>query len=663
MILKEVNEKNKRGITLIALVVTIVVLLILAGVSISMLTGENGIIENAQKSKLQTEISKEKEFIDVAVSAVKISKNANADFSSITSQELQNELENLTGVGKVEVFKTGGLTVLFKDSNRTYEIDNNGEVKIDETPETNDETPGVLEGNGTEDNPYLIQSIEDLVIFSKNVENGNSYEGEFIELTTTLNFNSPNSYVNANKKYEEFGDLNGVNDIETILVELTNRDGAGFIPIGKNTNFKGVFDGNNYYIKNLYINRNSGYVGLFSQIQNATIQNLSVTGEVYGQNVAGISAGFSSESTSTIKECNNYVNLFGTKAVYGIAYCGTIINCNNYANIECDATTCCGIGYFGKIENCNNYGNMYSLDSLAGGSMYGISFTGTIINCNNFGDIKVIADSDISRVTEAEGISSFYGKVYKCNNYGELYVEIKTGININNYEAIVSGIGAAYVRDCINYGNITAIGGKIYSGGITGYIDSTKLNDKTSILYIENCCNFGNINNKMNVMKKFYSSISSGGILGETGCNVNIYNNCNYGTINSESNIDRGGSSGGIVGWLTGYSSGTYKTHPYLKNGLNAGNVNILQKVGNLKADGIGYMAGDYIEGNVYNIADVNVLGEITNEKDEITLEEMKDILNSYVSEQNNNIEDEQLKLCEWKIEKINNKDVLTLDR
>lgn len=50
--------ENNGGITLIALVVTIVVLLILAGVSISMLAGENGIITQAQKSKEETEIGK-----------------------------------------------------------------------------------------------------------------------------------------------------------------------------------------------------------------------------------------------------------------------------------------------------------------------------------------------------------------------------------------------------------------------------------------------------------------------------------------------------------------------------------------------------------------------------------------------------------------------------
>ena len=42
--------RNQRGITLVALVVTIVVLLILAGTSIAMLKGDNGIITNAQKS-------------------------------------------------------------------------------------------------------------------------------------------------------------------------------------------------------------------------------------------------------------------------------------------------------------------------------------------------------------------------------------------------------------------------------------------------------------------------------------------------------------------------------------------------------------------------------------------------------------------------------------
>ena len=46
--------RNTKGITLIALVITIIVLLILAGVSIAMLTGDNGIITQANKSKVDS---------------------------------------------------------------------------------------------------------------------------------------------------------------------------------------------------------------------------------------------------------------------------------------------------------------------------------------------------------------------------------------------------------------------------------------------------------------------------------------------------------------------------------------------------------------------------------------------------------------------------------
>ena len=54
-------RKNSNGITLIALVVTIIVLLILAGVSISMLTGQNGILNRAAEAKDKTETSNEDE--------------------------------------------------------------------------------------------------------------------------------------------------------------------------------------------------------------------------------------------------------------------------------------------------------------------------------------------------------------------------------------------------------------------------------------------------------------------------------------------------------------------------------------------------------------------------------------------------------------------------
>ncbi len=63
---KKVYKENK-GITLIALVVTIIVLLILAGVSIAMLTGEGGILQNARKAREMTDIADIKEQVQMDI--------------------------------------------------------------------------------------------------------------------------------------------------------------------------------------------------------------------------------------------------------------------------------------------------------------------------------------------------------------------------------------------------------------------------------------------------------------------------------------------------------------------------------------------------------------------------------------------------------------------
>ena len=59
------KNKGEKGITLIALIVTIVVLLILAGVSIAMLTGNSGILTQSNRAKISTELSSYKEELDL----------------------------------------------------------------------------------------------------------------------------------------------------------------------------------------------------------------------------------------------------------------------------------------------------------------------------------------------------------------------------------------------------------------------------------------------------------------------------------------------------------------------------------------------------------------------------------------------------------------------
>lgn len=87
--------KNK-GITLIALVITIVILMILAGISIGALTGDNGIINQTRDAKENTEIQEEREAVDI--SAVEAS-NKNR-FGTITQENLQKALDNYVGNGE-----------------------------------------------------------------------------------------------------------------------------------------------------------------------------------------------------------------------------------------------------------------------------------------------------------------------------------------------------------------------------------------------------------------------------------------------------------------------------------------------------------------------------------------------------------------------------------
>ena len=71
---KKMNIKNcagrEKGITLIALVITVIVLLILAGITISALSGDNGILENAGKAKEETEMAEIKEQAEIAKQGV-----------------------------------------------------------------------------------------------------------------------------------------------------------------------------------------------------------------------------------------------------------------------------------------------------------------------------------------------------------------------------------------------------------------------------------------------------------------------------------------------------------------------------------------------------------------------------------------------------------------
>ena len=145
-------KKSSKGITLIALVITIIVLLILAGVSIATLTGENGILTRATDSKEQTEIASEKEEIQLAYAGAVAEKRGTGD---VTAEDLNREFVT-NGTNATATDNGGGtITVTFDPpSNRVYTIDANGNIK---GPITGEITPPPSEEPGNPDDNGIFQ--------------------------------------------------------------------------------------------------------------------------------------------------------------------------------------------------------------------------------------------------------------------------------------------------------------------------------------------------------------------------------------------------------------------------------------------------------------------------------------------------------------------------
>ena len=116
-------------------ILNIIVLLILAGVTIATLTGENGILTKATEANLQTQIGEEKEVINLAMQALLIDKVDNPDNYQegiINNTQLKNEMDKSMPKPKEITINeiTKELTVKFDDSrnNRTYTVGQAGEI-------------------------------------------------------------------------------------------------------------------------------------------------------------------------------------------------------------------------------------------------------------------------------------------------------------------------------------------------------------------------------------------------------------------------------------------------------------------------------------------------------------------------------------------------------
>ena len=297
-IIKKQKDINQKGITLIALIVTIIVLLILAGITIATLTGDDGIINNANNAKEETEIANEKEVVDRAT----VQAMGNNDRGDIVQNELQEEIDRITKVGDTEVLKDteDNFCVYFINTYRYYKIDIDGNVEgpvevdraVDNNPGdiTKDKDGNALSGD-TEDDAYQINCIEDLCALSNSCNNGITYSKKYIKLMINLDFKSDLSYVNG--KISTEGNIPSCNSIEELKEILTT--GEGFCPIGTGTSesnstyFRGKFNGDYNEIKNLYVNREYK-AGLFGGCWSAKVENITIKGYVAVKNDSSASS-------------------------------------------------------------------------------------------------------------------------------------------------------------------------------------------------------------------------------------------------------------------------------------------------------------------------------------------------------------------------------------
>ena len=220
------NQKRNTGITLIALVVTIIVLIILAGVSINMLVGKNGIITQAERAKDSNSKANIKEKITMAMQGLIVEKYTENN-KIIEAGELEQQLYS---EGLIDVTVSGNINLIVTvQDNNSYIVKQNGEVM--------------------ENNIALVLQQGDYVDYnSESLSGGENWRVFYVDgNTVNIVSNLPTEIVQATnndvteesaEKAKEFEEFLGQKRTESVTVKI-GRDASQYDDdiVEKNLNY------------------------------------------------------------------------------------------------------------------------------------------------------------------------------------------------------------------------------------------------------------------------------------------------------------------------------------------------------------------------------------------------------------------------------------------
>lgn len=224
---------------------------------------------------------------------------------------------------------------------------------------------GFAAGDGTQDDPFQIETAAQLAHFAKTVNEGEAYLYKYIVLTADI--------------------------------DLANKE---WTPIGNHSNpFKGNFNGDNHTVTGMQISGELDRVGLFGECTkhnvNSAIKNITVKDSVIcGINFVGAIVGYAEEIN--IENCRSIGNTINGKTDVG-GICGKIGGYSVGKVSQCyNSSKVTGRGRVGGIaENCLNTGEIMIINKAyqsAGGGIFGIfddtTASASITACVNLGKVS-----------------------------------------------------------------------------------------------------------------------------------------------------------------------------------------------------------------------------------------------------------------------------------